>query len=249
MLNIIQITDCHLFSDISKLGYNEVNPFNSLQLVLEQVKLADIDWIIVTGDISADGSEQSYQNFMSLIRQLNLSESLLVIAGNHDNLAHMQKHFPAKSLCLHRPHFAIADNWHVHLLHTPTATSIGHISTASLNALEEYLTDHSDGYHLIAVHHHPISCGGWMDKHEWQNRQTFTATVADHPAVKGVIYGHIHTASEIQQAHCLYMACPATCWQFATQDTFALSPLQPGYRVINLTKNGQINTTVHRLTE
>lgn len=249
MLNIIQISDCHLFSDNNKLGYNGVNPFDSLALILQQVKLAQPDRLIVTGDISGDGSELSYQHFMSLVKKLGLIDSLLVIAGNHDNPEHMKKLFPAKSLCLDNPHFAISENWHLHLLNTRTAHSVGHLSQASLDSLEQYLTKHASGYHLIATHHHAIPCGGWMDKHEWQNRQVFTTKIVGHPAVKGVIYGHIHMATENQQAHCLYMSCPATCWQFANQDTFAISPLKPGYRVLNLTKNGQIKTTVQRLKE
>jgi Icc protein len=43
------------------------------------------------------------------------------------------------------------------------------------------------------------------------------------------------------------MACPSTCWQFATMTSFATNDLMPGYRVINLLENGQISTSIHRL--
>lgn len=250
MLKIIQITDCHLFSDINKLGYNGINPFNSLKHVLQQVQRAKPDRVIVTGDISGDGSEQSYQHFIALLKQHSLTDILLAIPGNHDEPSFMQKHFPAKSLCLDSPHFALDNNWHLHLLDTQTTqSSTGHLSLASLDALERYLSRNASDYHLIAAHHHPIPCDGWMDKHEWHNRLAFTSKVASHSAVKGVIYGHIHMDTEYQQDDCLYMACPSTCWQFANQKTFEVSVLKPGYRVLNLTRNGQIKTSVQRLME
>jgi Icc protein len=56
-------------------------------------------------------------------------------------------------------------------------------------------------------------------------------------------------AIEQQKHQCLYMACPSTCWQFANKESFATTDLMPGYRVINLLKNGQITTSVHRLKE
>jgi Icc protein len=86
-----------------------------------------------------------------------------------------------------------------------------------------------------------------MDKHEWTNRQEFNAVVAANPSIKGVVYGHIHMAIEQQKDQCLYMACPSTCWQFATESSFATSDLLPGYRVLKLLDNGQIVTSIHRL--
>jgi Icc protein len=71
--------------------------------------------------------------------------------------------------------------------------------------------------------------------------------VAANPSIRGVVYGHIHTAIEQQEDQCLYMACPSTCWQFATESSFATSNLLPGYRVLKLLDNGQIATSIHRL--
>ena len=142
----------------------------------------------------------------------------------------------------------LPNHWHIHLLNTQYQDTIGQISAQSLSSLTKYLGQHSKDYHLLAAHHHPIPCGGWMDKHEWTNRQRFNAVVAKYQSIKAVIYGHIHMPIEQQKEQCLYMACPATCWQFANQESFATNQLMPGFRVINLLGNGQITTSIQRLT-
>lgn len=248
-MKVIQISDCHLFADSSQAGYNNINPFRSLKLILNEVKVQRPEVLLVTGDISGDGTEQSYQHFSQLVHEVNIDCPIGVIPGNHDNPEHLTANVPEEYLWLHHPQLVLPNQWHLHLLDTQYQNTLGQISAYSLRSLEDYLRLHSQDYHLLAAHHHPIPCGGWMDNHPWTNRQEFNAVVARHPSIKAVIYGHIHTAIEQQKNQCVYMACPSTCWQFANQASFATTDLKPGYRVINLLKNGQITTSIHRLTE
>jgi Icc protein len=248
-MKIIQISDCHLFADTSKVGYNNINPFCSLERVLAQCKEQKPEVLLVTGDISGDGTDQSYQHFARLVRETNIGCRIGVIPGNHDNQKLLQANVLEEYLWLHQSRLVLPNQWHIHLLDTQYRQTIGQISENQLTSLTEYVQQQSNEFHLIAAHHHPIPCGGWMDKHEWTNRQAFNALVAKHSSIKGVIYGHIHTAIETRIGQCLYMACPSTCWQFANQESFSTTDLKPGYRVINLLENGQINTSIQRLKE
>jgi Icc protein len=248
-MKIIQISDCHLFADDKKVGYNNINPFHSLEKVLVSVTEHRAELLLITGDISGDGTGQSYQHFSGLLQAAKIPCQIAVIPGNHDNQAQLTANIFDEYLWLQHPQLVLPNHWHIHLLDTQYHRTLGHLSKNNLNALDEYVNRHSNDYHLLAAHHHPIPCGGWMDKHDWTNSQDFNAVVAKNQAIKGVIYGHIHTAIEQQINHCLYMACPATCWQYANQECFATSDLKPGFRVINLLKNGQITTSVHRLKE
>ncbi|WP_293745666.1 metallophosphoesterase [uncultured Paraglaciecola sp.] len=248
-MKIVQISDCHLFADSSKIGYNNINPFLSLERVLAEVKIQSPDVLLVTGDISGDGSGQSYQHFSHLIQGAQIGCRIGIIPGNHDNQQQLAANIVEQYLWLHHPRMVLPNQWHIHLLDTQYHQTIGQISENHLTSLTEYVQQHSNEYHLLAAHHHPIPCGGWMDKHEWTNRQKFNAVVANHQSIKGVIYGHIHTAIDQQVDQCLYMACPATCWQFANQESFATTDIKPGFRVINLLENGQITTSIHRLIE
>ena len=246
-MNIIQISDCHLFSDAQKVGYNGINPYESLQHILIEIRLHQPDVLLVTGDISGDGSEQSYRHFSRLLNQAQIGCQVGIIPGNHDSQAQLAANVVDEYLWLNNPHLVLPNKWHIHLLDTQYQHAIGQISATSLTSLTEYLTLHCNDYHLLAAHHHPIPCDGWMDKHEWINRQEFNTVVTKNSSVKGIVYGHIHTAIEQQKGQCLYMACPSTCWQFATQDSFATSDLMPGYRAINLLENGIITTSIYRL--
>ena len=245
-MNIIQISDCHLFADTHKVGYNNINPLESLEYILADVKIHRPDVLLVTGDISGDGSEQSYQHFSSLIDAAKIDCQIGIIPGNHDDQNRLTTNILKEYLWLNKPQIILPNQWHIHLLDTQYQHTIGEISEQSLSSLAEYLHLHSNDYHLLAAHHHPVPCGGWMDNHEWTNRHKFNAVVAQYPSIKGVVYGHIHMAIEQQKAQCLYMACPSTCWQFANQKCFATSNLMPGYRIIQLLDNGQITTSIQR---
>ncbi|MBL4629863.1 MAG: metallophosphoesterase [Paraglaciecola sp.] len=248
-MKIIQISDCHLFADPLKVGYNNINPLQSLAHILAEVKLHQPDVLLVTGDISGDGTEQSYLHFSNLLEQAKIDCRVGIIPGNHDDKIRLADNIPKADLWVNNPQLVLPNHWHIHLLDTQYQQTIGQISEPSLKSIEQYVQRHPNDYHLLAAHHHPIPCGSWMDKHEWTNRQEFNALVVHYPSIKGVVYGHIHTAIEQQKGACLYMACPSTCWQFAHQAFFATNDLMPGYRVINLLKNGQISTSVHRLAE
>ena len=247
-MKLIQISDCHLFAAPNKISYN-INPLQSLERILTEVKAHRPELLLVTGDISGDGSGQSYRHFSRLLAQAKIDCRVGIIPGNHDNPQQLAANINEEHLWLNNPQLILPNQWHIHLLNTQYQHTLGQISAASLKSLAKYVHQHSNAYHLLAAHHHPISCGGWMDQHQWTNRQEFNAVVAQNQSIKGVVYGHIHMAIEQQQNQCLYMACPSTCWQFANQESFATSNLMPGYRVINLLKDGQITTSIHRLAE
>lgn len=248
-MKIVQISDCHLFADSQKLGYNNINPLRSLESILTEVKLQRPDMLLVTGDISGDSSGKSYQHFSRLIQKANLDCRIGIIPGNHDNPQQLTANVALEYLWLNNPQVILPNQWHIHLLDTQYQDTVGKISQQSLSSLAAYLSLHPKDYHLVAVHHHPIPCGGWMDKHEWTNRQAFNEVVAAYPSIKGVVYGHIHMPIEQLQGQCLYMACPSTCWQFANQACFGTTDSMAGYRVINLLENGQIETSVYELKE
>jgi Icc protein len=248
-MKIAQITDCHLFADSNKVGYKQINPFTSLRLILKEVALHRPDMLLVTGDLTTDGTAQSYRHFSTLLQQTKMSCAYYILPGNHDNQQQLQETFPASQLWQTDVEPFLDSPWLVHLLNTQGKGNQGHLSANDLAQLEKKLVENNDRFHLLAVHHHPLPCGGWMDKHQWQNRDEFNQLVARHESVKTIIYGHIHMDIQQQQHGSLYLACPSTCWQWQNSENFGLSPLMPGYRMLNLHHDGQITTTVHRLEE
>ena len=249
MLKIAQISDCHLYADRTKCGYGHINPYQSLARVLNELAGQPLDLLLVTGDVSADGSAQSYQHFSQLINDSALTCDFIILPGNHDEPGNLRQEFAERNLWFsydaHSP--LLLANWHIHLLDTKTAGSGGALSDAALDELEQTLARSTEYFHLLGAHHHPLPCHAWMDQHGWHNAERLLALVERYPRVKGMIYGHIHHGSEQQRGQCNFMSCPSTCWQWAMQPQFGLSEQAPGYRLLELTPQGQLSTHIHRV--
>lgn len=244
-MNIIQLSDCHLFSSKSKSGYNKINPIQSLADVLQEVKTLSPELVIASGDISGDGSRESYRHFRQLWCNSGLSCPLMVLPGNHDDLALLKAEFTEYLVWTAKPiHIG---RWHIHGLNSKHKGTLGKLDKAHIKSLQDYLQDFATDFHLVAVHHHPLACGGWMDKHEWLNRKEFVALVEQNPQLKAVIYGHIHHESVRKLDHCEYMSCPSTSWQWAMQAEFAFTNESPGFRIIHLHNDGTVSTAVQRV--
>lgn len=231
------------------MGYGDINPYLNLQKVLEEVSTYDPELLLVTGDLSSDGTVESYLHFNALLAESSLECDFKVLPGNHDSIESLLATFSQQHLWLNSPTLDIHDNWKIHLLNSKFKGTLGEVSTKELDALRQSLVLSKAKSHLIAVHHHPIPCAGWMNKHEWVNRQEFTQLVESFPQVKAVIYGHIHTDVETNQNGVMYLACPATCWQWANTESFGMTEAMPGFRVMNLHENGEFSHQVKRLIE
>lgn len=89
-LLIAQITDTHLFaeSDQCLLGLKTIE---SLRTVLNQVDALEQrpDLLLLTGDLSQDGSAESYQTLQELLIPLGIPAYW--IPGNHDCPATMER--------------------------------------------------------------------------------------------------------------------------------------------------------------
>jgi Icc protein len=249
MIRIAQISDCHLFADTSKSSYAQIAPYYSLANVLNDIAPQHIDLLLITGDLSADGSAASYQHFKDLMVKHGINSHYVILPGNHDDLAILQQQFASANLWLHYPLHAplTLANWQIHLLNTKTQGTGGELSMHELEDLSQALGKQRNYFQLVAAHHHPIPCESWMDAHGWQNGAELVRVLQDFDTVKAMIYGHIHAASEQYVDHCRYLACPSTCWQWAMQPEFGLSEHSPGYRILNLADSGQFNTEVFRV--
>lgn len=246
-MKLIQLSDCHLFADKHKSGYNQLNPYLTLQQILQRVVDERPDLLLITGDLSGDSSAASYQNFLQLWQHTRISAPLRIIPGNHDDVLLLKKRLPEHSLEVSAP--LQLGNWRIHGLNSKHQGTLGRLSAASLAQLQQQIQAQSKHFHLIAVHHHPLPVSGWMDKHCFENSQQLVELVGTYSQVKALIYGHVHMQAETKLGSCEYLACPSTCWQWHNSADFAVSPLAPGYRVIELAADGHITTCIQRLNQ
>lgn len=249
-LQLLQITDTHLFSDDEKLMGLPTS--DSLAAVIENVKLnmangvIDPDLLLLTGDISQDFTVASYQKILKFFSDFTCP--IHAILGNHDNSYVFDTTFSNSKINLTKK--IIANNWLILMLnsHVPFKVS-GHLSDDELSFLDEELAANKDKHVAIFVHHHLIPINAiWLNKISLENARQFFDVIDKYSNIVGVFCGHIHQDSHHKRNNVDYISTPSTCLQFAKNTKgFKLDLIMPGYRWFNFCDDGTYSTGVVRI--
>lgn len=249
-LRVVQISDSHLFKAPTGklLG---LNTEDSLQRVLSLVRAEQpkIDLILVTGDVSQDGSRESYHRFQQHIDQFG--KPVYWLPGNHDELKQMQAMVSESDHI--SPCKIDVGPWRIILLDSTLPGKVpGELGADQLDFLAETLKQSSEELPLrhvmVCLHHHPIPLGSrWLDGVGLKNPEPFLKIVDCYPQVRAVVYGHVHQAAETHYNQVSLYAAPSTCVQFKPKSAeFAICDSAPGYRWFDLFPSGAIQTGVSR---
>ncbi len=247
-IKLLQITDTHLFApaDGSLLS---VNTYDSFMAVVAAIKARKVqfDAILATGDISQDHSEHSYQKFEQGI--VPLAKPCFWLPGNHDYKPSMNSLLPSPQIHAVE-HVLLGEHWQMILLDSQVVgVPHGRLSEQQLTLLEDKLAAHPYKHTLILLHHHPLLVGShWLDQHTLKDAQDFWQVVERHNNVKAILCGHVHQDMDKLHGGVRVMATPSTCVQFKPHSNeFALDPLAPGWRELELFADGNLLTQVNRL--
>jgi Icc protein len=231
-LKLIQITDCHLLAN-PEAHLKQVSPWQSLRQVCAAVrrKHGNANALLLTGDLSQDGSPASYTNLLDAISDLKLDT--YAVAGNHDCAELLHSMLQPKSLPF--------GHWHLLLLHSPVANEVyGMLAEAELLWLRQQLDAFPDQYFLIALHHQPVPVGGeWINEIGLRNAVELETLLTNHPQVRVLIHGHTHQAGCYDWQHIACYGTPSSWRQFVSNSpTHRMDFLPPAYRVIELYNSG-----------
>lgn len=244
----IQLTDIHLFAN-SQQKLLGIPTAESLQQVINLINTEHphIDLVIVTGDISQDGSLASYQLFQQQIKKINAHS--LWTAGNHDNfsvikeLADFQSHLTIQ--------YDLGEKWRVHMLNSQViGENYGKLSKSQLeNLLKSFQS--TDRFHLIGIHHPAFATSAlWLNDIRLQESWDLLDCLEYFLNANVVLCGHVHQVVELYYRGTYLFSSPSTCFQFAPDSKqFTLDNLTPGYRWIKLFNDGRIDTGISRLKE
>jgi 3',5'-cyclic-AMP phosphodiesterase len=144
------------------------------------------------------------------------------------------------------------NNWQLISLNSQIIGATGgYLSHEELVFLDECLAKYPKHYALLALHHHCLETQSiWMDTMIVANRQQLFATISSYPQVKAIVHGHIHQTLEAKVGTVQLWGTPSTCFQFKPKaKEFDLDDTSPGYRIIRLYDDGQIESEVIRLAE
>ena len=245
---IIQISDTHLFGDKSR-RINGFNSYSNLNKTLKYIKtnVENLDCLIVTGDLSQDGTFESYQNVANLLNKAGMKYYLM--PGNHDDVEIINKVFDFKWIIDNVDYTAeLGDYLFYFIDSTLYQRDEGAFSEEQLIRFENKLKKNKSKPTLVFMHHHPLKIDStWMDAMMLINHEKFNSIINANPQIKAVLYGHIHQVFESNINGTFYGSVPSTSYQIhPTTEMFTMDVLPGGYRIIEL-ENGNFESKVVRV--
>jgi Icc protein len=244
-LRLLQISDTHLHATKAS-RMRGVNTYDTFRSVLDRAQADDVwpaDAILVSGDIVQDESRAGYELFRSEMEQLGVR--VLCLPGNHDDPKLMDE-----ILSGHPFQFCGSvrlENWSLILLNTfLTGEDAGGLGNSRLEALAASLKNHETQHVLVCMHHQPLNMGSaWLDGVGLRDADRFLEVLDRNTNVRGVLWGHVHQASDRTRGDVRFLSAPSTCSQFLpSSDSFAIDNRPPGMRWLTLYSDGRFDTKV-----
>lgn len=196
---ILQLSDTHLATPAGGTVY-EHDADARLEAVLRACEphLADVDLVVLSGDLTDDGSPAAYQRLRERIDQLGLAS--IAFAGNHDDAATLADHFDAREV-------TTLGDWHVVCIDTARPGQVhGTIDVEQAARTLGRLA----GPVVVAMHHPPMSPS---TRHTFSldHDTEFLALIEKSPQVKAIISGHLHEPFEwTLPGGAALLGCPST---------------------------------------
>ncbi len=242
---LLHITDTHLHATADS-RMRGITTYETLLSVLDHVR-SDARWppdaIVVTGDIVQDESRAGYERFRETMKPFDIP--VFCLPGNHDDPQLM-----AEVLAGH-PFQVCGDTtmagWTLVFLNTfVRGDDGGRVRAEALAALDQTLAACPDQHALICMHHQPLPMGSaWLDGVGLRDAESFLECIARHDHLRGVLWGHVHQASDRDRDGVRFLSTPSTCSQFRpNSEFFALDSHPPGLRWLTLEPDGRIETVV-----
>ena len=249
-LCIAQITDCHLQADALN-PYKGVDADAHLDQCLSWLNsYAQVDLLMLTGDLSHFGSESAYRRLQQKLS--GLAYPCIWLAGNHDNCEMMQQ---VSGELVQQLRVFDYEHWRLLVLNTtdqPDGMGGGSVAATQMEQLKLVLENDAVTPVCVFMHHNSVPVNSlWQDNIMLGNAAQFNALVAANPQVKAVVCGHVHQQFDQLIGSARFLATPSSAVQFTCeQREFKVqTELGPGLRMLTLENDGQIYTKVKRLAK
>ena len=210
-IRLIQITDTHLIAEPGAEVYG-VDTFATTEKTLTQMKSDGWtpDLVVHSGDLSDDGTAESYRRLRSLLTPLGLP--VYCVRGNHDVREEMMA-----SLCggpIQSVRSVVVEPWQIVFLDSQVPGKVhGHLDADELAALEETLRDAPHLHALIVLHHGPLTVCP-MPVCQLDNADELWTLLERHTNVRTILAGHNHCAVDEVHQGIRALVTPATSLQF-----------------------------------
>lgn len=242
-LALLHITDLHVLpaSGARLLG---VDTSASLDAVLRAAIAERMpDALLVSGDIAHEPEPNAYARVTETIAR-HYRGPTMWLPGNHDLSEPLERARPQ------RDELSLGD-WCVIGIDTHVdGEEGGNVSDAEFARLRERLSASRAQSIVVAGHHPPFPLGmPWLDPGCIRNGAALCALLDADPRVRAYVCGHVHQDTATSHGRLPIYTTPSTCFQFAGHaPRFQIDPLPPGWRWLDLGRDGTLSTRVGRAT-
>jgi len=224
--SFIQISDSHIDDEKLVMG---VDSQANLACVVEDIYKQSYDALIFSGDLSHNGTINSYIRINEILKPLN--NKACILPGNHDNESNLAKIFDNSLLS----NFKLND-WEIISIDSVQNEKVsGYLSDQKLQTLINEIKQSRAKYIVLCLHHPVVPMqSSWDDDLSLENSEDFFGVISQFPRVRAIIWGHAHQSSEFKYGSIKLFSCPSTAVQFC-------GPSSIGYNHYTLHDNGEIN--------
>lgn len=240
ILRVIQISDCHVSADPDAL-YRGQGADENFRKILHEATRWNPALILLTGDVSEDGSQESYERISALLARTGVP--VLALPGNHDDLEMMRRYFPL--VPRDGPYVMEVENWQLVLLDSTEPGRIsGCFSASYLQQIRASLHDKVREHTLVALHHQPVPVEAvWIDRYMLEFPVQFFEVIDQSPGVRCICWGHVHQNFETQRKGVTLLGAPSTVANsIPGAQRFTLDLAGPACRWLELSARGEVTT-------
>lgn len=222
MARFLQLTDLHVVRE-GALASGVLDTRNLLRTAIDRLQelqpaLAPLDAALISGDISDDGSRESYAFARTELNRLGLP--LYLVPGNHDARGPMRTAFadlPEMPTSGFIDWVAdVGDTRVVGLDTLVEGQGGGRLRDESIEMLRNALETTGSGPVIIMLHHPPIQTGiRFMDAISLENVQALELILADVHNHVALVAGHVHGVHHGRLGRHHVATAPSTCSGFA----------------------------------
>ena len=229
-MKIVHISDIHLTENGHEIwGVNTLHQF--CKAILKIKEQDGIDGIVVSGDLSNDGTRWTYEFIDKAFAEISVPT--FCCPGNHDNLEEFYHGY--------RPSFYKNDEvfelcgWNFVMLNSAvTGMSRGFFNPELLRTLIQRCC----GPTAVVLHHPPVTQEGWLNRKLLENRDEFNHIIQQSKNVKMVLYGHTHFYTTTITNGVVYSSAPSISFAFSPNlRKFEIAKGEEGLNIIETDNN------------
>lgn len=235
---LLQLTDSHLPEEATT-DYRGESADANLASLRPAIRKLRPDAIVLSGDVSEDGSAPSYWRMGGFVR--DLAPSVAWLPGNHDRREVMAGVFD--ELGFDSGPVIEQGGWQIVLLDSAWPDRIdGFLDEERLAPLDRLQPGRPA---LVFVHHQPLAVGSpWIDRYPLSEAERLWRKL-DAGTVRAVAFGHVHQAFAQEQNGIACLAAPSTAVNsLPGQEKFTPDPSGPAARWFRLWPDGKWKTGI-----